>query len=308
MKRKSKFDQLFDLPQKYSVPQKKRTTTGIPIWKDGFRYYLPEKIQDHQMESHPLFQSYGREKVNENRYLGITIISGKNYHFYHHLCEDNNRGPFDKFLPCGLNPQQFQKEIFYTTPNDKWLVLDPISLVKLMVKLTFKGVYTTGYDNIFFIREIREKGFTVFWVHTALKPIQMKDKVAYVYADELFIAGSEYYTVFGIFWKGLQRDEEVIYSILDTLERVPPSKKLLEKESNLARRQRSIPAAMNAFRISDNSYESAELLYALLLEKGTNLEKRDFSRRIVRHEDKDRRYKKLIFMTNKWQDLNTREK
>jgi hypothetical protein len=250
----------------------------------------------------------GGEEEKGNRYLGITIISGKNYHFYHHLCEDVNTGPSNKFLPCGLNPQQFQKEIFYTTPNDRWLVLDPISLVKLMVKLTFKRVYAAGYENIFFIREIREKEFTVFWVHTALEPIQMKNKVADVYADELFIAGSAYYTAFGIFWKGLLRDEKVIYKILDTLERIPPSKKLLETESNLARRHRSIPAAMNAFRISDNSYESAELLYTLLLEKGTDQERRDFSRRIARNEDKDRRYKKLIFMTRKWQDLNTREK
>jgi hypothetical protein len=62
MKRKSKFERLYDIPQKFSVPQKKRTTTGIPIWKDGFRYYLPEKIQGHHMESHPLFQSYGRKR------------------------------------------------------------------------------------------------------------------------------------------------------------------------------------------------------------------------------------------------------
>lgn len=302
MKRKSKFDQLFDIPQKFSVPQKKHTTTGIPVWQDAIRFYLPEKIHNHSMESHPLWHSYGIKEMDSKIYRGISILSYKNFHLYH-LCKDDITGLYDKCLPCDLNPEQFQKEILYTTPKERWLVFDPISLVKLIVKLTHKAIFITASDNSYFTREIHKNEFTIYWVFKSYKSLQMESKIPFIYADELSIASSGYYTSLFIAWRGLQRDEEVIYRILDTLERVPPSKKLLEMESNLARRQRSIPAAMNAFRISDNSYESAELLYTLLLEKGTDLEKRDFSRRIVRNEDKDRRYKKLIFMTNKWKGI-----
>lgn len=290
------------------VPMEPVVVSGdsFTFWNDGWKIRLPRTFGGKKIESTYLSNIYGRTYTDENIPLGVYVAFLDLLHPCT-ICETEIGKDWRLALPCDQSYVDVQDAIFNVSSIDRLFAWNPIIMFRTNVLLLQKSKYIRGIGDDYFLRRLDRNGISIVWVYTEIPPRWESESHLYYFTDTLYLATPSRYNELHIMWNDTPRDEQLVWQLIGSLELWDPGPEDIEKEFELAGEQRSIPRAMNAFRMSNKKYEAGELLYQLLVEKGTAAEKKSFPFFIKDLGETDRRYKKLIYLTREWRGKRHRD-
>jgi len=289
------------VPERVTFEQPAVLGDDITFWNNGWRVRMPRIFKGMNMESTYRWNIYGRAYTDQNVSIGIYIILDDDSHPCT-ICETETGTDLKHALPCDQSFVAVQDAIFNASLKDRFFIWNPLNMYRINALLSEKGSYVWGIGDDFFLRRLERNGISIVWVYTEIPPRWESGSHLGYYKDTLYLATPSQYNKLFILWKDIPRDEQLVWELIGSLELWDPEPADIEKEFELAGEQRSIPHAMNAYRMSNKKYEVGKLLYQLLSEKGTAAEKRSFSFVIKNLGEADRGYKKLIYLTREWDE------
>jgi len=285
------------IPETVTLEQKTVSGEGPVLWNEGFRIRPPRNFNGMKMERSSLMSGYDITYNDQERGLGIFVLLANLFHPCMKCLPETGNG-WRLVLPCSKSPTAVQDAVFNVSLKDRYFIWNPLDMIRTNMRLFDKDISTKGIGDDFIFRRLVRNGISIVWVFSEIKPDVESDVPLRFFKDILYLATPSTYGELIVLWKGKFRDEQLVWTLINTLELWEPGPGDLDREFQLARKHRSIPHAVNAFRLSNRKYETGEFLFQLLSEKGTTFEKRAFSLAIL--SLKDRRYKKLAYLTWEW--------
>jgi uncharacterized RDD family membrane protein YckC len=292
------FKRVGTVPERVSLQQVPVSVDEPILWNEGWRIRPPRNFKGMKMERSNRMSCYDITYNDQERGLGIFVLLEKLFHPCI-KCVPETDNVWRLVFPCRQSPKAVQDAVFDVSLKDRYFAWNPLDMIRTNMRLFEKDVSTNGIGDDFVLRRLERNGISIVWVFSEIEPDVEATVPLRFFKDILYLATSSTYGELIVLWKDRPRDEQLVWKLIDTLELWEPGPADIDREFQLALKYRSIPHAVNAFRMSDGKYETGEFLFQLLSEKGTTFEKRAFSLTIPGL--KDRRYKKLAYLTRDWQ-------
>lgn len=289
------------LPQKITMESLKIPGEYAVIWNNDMRFQMPSIFKGMTLENCGGFNGYGIIPTADMGKCGIFVGEVQ---FTHPCtqCEIPEDSPLRVYRPCHLTPVEFQDYVFNATMKSRFFIWNPLNMYEVNSRLIEKFSHVLGIGDDFFIRKLDKKDISIIWIYRERLPRPTARGKIRFFMDTIYLATPSSYNVLLVIWKKMSRDEKLVWQLLQSLELHTPSSRDIDEEIKLAKEHQNIVHAVNAFRMSKKKYKIGELLFNMLRQKGTPAEKNSFRISIGDLGKKDRRYLKLIFLTQDWTD------
>ncbi len=298
-------ERLNAMPETVSLETMEASENEISVRGRGLKYRLSTTYKALPLENALSFNGYGLKRAGNGRLRGTFVF--ENHRFLPYLACKESAGRLKKWLfSCHPSPRVFLDRLFNTTPSERWLAWNPLSLMRHYNRINGKNAYLrsveTGRNEAFSFRRIERDGVTLWWVYLELPAHEKDVGQIRVFSDYIYIATDTDLKGVMVLWKGVPRDERMVRRLIASMESIEHAHtpEEIEEEIRLAKEEHSIFHALNAFRLTGKTFEAARVLYGLLKEKGTDYEKHSFASRISGLTQEDIRYSRMIYKTRAW--------
>ncbi|MCP4152409.1 MAG: RDD family protein [bacterium] len=269
------------------------------VWNRGLRYRLPLKLNGTELKCNYRFHGYGFEPPSRKGVYGVRVVALSSRP-HCDVCSQEDDSFMRLIKSCKKSPEEMQRLVNEVTVRDRFFVWNPLNMMQVQYRIMTKAMLLEGIGDEFAYRKVYKNGRAITWVYTKDLHTVLGHVCGTIRFDQIYLATETESRTLFIAWKGRKRDEQFVRDVIASLEICSPGPGDIEREIQLAKTHRSIPHALNAFRMTGKKYETGELLYYLHLEKGTEAEKRAFAHRISQCDEIDRRYLRLIYITRGW--------
>lgn len=292
---KDPFELAYIMPEKINDIPEKKNVTYVKVFSMNTEILLPQRVGGLNLGSNSFLSLYSKEMEPNKKNPEILILPLSIVH------PAVNKTVRDSPLWEGENsPKNAQEFLFYLHPRKRWLQWNPFIRIHFGFLIGVKAFQFRFLENPSFLYHYSKGDLSIFWTAQTTDirndfyegdPYKM---------DILFFADSKSFTTYFIKWTGIERKEELIHSIMNSIRFRERGQVDMEEIREQALKRRSLIHAWELLRLNDFDIEYAELLYELLQEKGLAWEKHYFSLLVQKQAGEDYRYHELRFLTRQW--------